>query len=235
MSIKKNLMVLSLLMTILFVAGCGSGDSDERMFRPPNNGDSSKLPPVPQVSVNDGKITESNYAGMANEIVTQNNLEEFAEAFYSAAVLGLWPIIVQHFNNWDGINSAPGMFGHLVWESIESKDYGQLQTSTQTIKFFDFSLDGNLFLGGAIGMAALEYGDNKTYDEGYELKDNGTIEFRGTFSGSIIYKNVKETYKGTKDKTEYEYSGELIIKSGGKEMNLSPEEYAKTFAFKFIF
>ncbi|MCL1947391.1 MAG: hypothetical protein FWF51_09645 [Chitinivibrionia bacterium] len=132
-----------------------------------------------------------------------------------------------------------GLYGRMTYdwsakytetESQTSEEY--TETGTQITCAFDFSEDGNLFIGGGVGMAyyAREYENVNGWGEEYETKVNGTFQFRGEFTGSFSFRNIymKETYKydyRTDKETEDEkISGQIVITSGGKEFKFDAED-----------
>ena len=83
-----------------------------------------------------------------------------------------------------------------VWEyaySINSEDGYE----SNTLIFYDFSNSGELFLGGAVGMLET-IGDgwnDKNNTQHHITQLNGTVEFRGLFTGKIVFDNIRHSYK----------------------------------------
>ena len=219
--ITKRLVSVSMVFCVLFLVGCGSKEEKEK-----DSG--SKLPPVPTVSASDGKITEENYTQMSNKPVTKDNLDEFLHVFldamygYDPSDFGSARSEVKKRELRETISGSctyEGRFGGRWindWTDTETETY---YSATSKGRFFDFSENGTLFLGGAVGISLYE--DDKVF-ESFEAKANGKIEFRGAFSGSFNYRNAyyKEKYNPKTDDYDVTTSGEIVVISGGKEVKV---------------
>ncbi|MCL2844804.1 MAG: hypothetical protein FWE23_05065 [Chitinivibrionia bacterium] len=110
---------------------------------------------------------------------------------------------------------------------------------TGMARFFNFSHNGNLFLGGALGAAFLDNGyENETgWGDTLEDKVNGTLRFNGAFEGSITYNNVhiRQTWGYSYITNDYTddfkvLGGSLTINSGGRTFSIDAEEFKDFFS-----
>jgi len=205
----KRLVIVSMVLCVLFFAGCGNKEKGEE--------DNSNLPQVPSVGANDGKL-ENN--GGENKAVTKENLPQFVEELEAA----MWG---------DGSGAAKtrdadereidtvfdGRGGSRIIDILFIG--GSEDNATATLKLFNFSKSGKLFLGGGIGAAV--YFDEITNEQ--EMKFSGEVKFNGIFTGSVVYKNYYQKSKhsgsakeGTLTSKLVSESGDVVVKSGGSEI-----------------
>jgi len=198
----KCLINVSTTVCLLFFAGCGKDDD-------------GGLPNVPSVGVEDGKLgphEEKDNFLWKNKSVTKDNLEEFAKEF-DEAMHGRFLYSPQDIVNrvaGSGKDTVYGVYsGYFIEEWWKEETDGRVRETTSR-KFFDFSNNGRVFLGGAAGDAFYDGGDGFK-----EIKINGEIKFNGLFKGSVAYKNFY--IKRRNNNAVIESNGNIAVKSGGEE------------------
>jgi len=183
------------------------------------------LPEVPSVSVSDGKLDEHNEKKnyfWKNKIVTQKNLDDFAQNF-DDAMHGTntysYSYSLRETQKNEGKNNLiNGNYGGHFVEEFQKEKTDNYVKETSSRKFFNFSQNGILFLGGAFGDAFYMKNDGVK-----EIKINGEISFNGAYTGSVVYNNFY--IKRRKDNAELESSGKVVVKSGGNEIDFNKYWY----------
>jgi len=163
------------------------------------------------------------HKNLPNIAVTEANLLEFLDSFY-VAVGGQGLSFAQEKRGLrekraketvkidttiQGSVSGKAHMSGTLSNDLTSMDFSSKST------FFDYSNGGDLFVGGSTTSTA-----TVKQNSGYvESKTNGTIDFRGHFSGSIVFKNFY--YKVDIVYGEEIITGSAVIKSGGEEIDFS--------------
>jgi len=108
------------------------------------------------------------------------------------------------------VDGRPGSGYVDVSGSISGEPYDYAFQFTAT--FHDYSLDGELFMGGTLnykGNAGFTPGATDSHYE--ELTINGSLDFSGKYSGSIACRSVSRFRTSWSER----YSGSLLVRSGG--------------------
>lgn len=178
----------------------------------------SNVPAVPSVSISDGSLGD--YKDMANAVVTENDLEEFNTVLEKAMSAGM-----------DTESASRAAQSFQESQTIEGDNSGKIEVAldytmdenagwakgTTTMKVFDYSDDGSLFLGGALGAAY--YFDGAVM----EMKMVGTVEFAGAYAGEIIFDCTAKIDVNTGDVVP---SGSIKLKSGTNTFELMDDVLA---------
>jgi len=188
------------LCVLLFVVGCSN---------------------KPDESDNEGSVSE--HKNLPNIAVTEANLGDFLDSFY-VAISGESFSFAQEKRAKQTEKLDTTIFGSVGGKMLVSGSGTYEATSTifssdanVKITLFDYSNGGDLFLGGGWTFAFKAY-ESITSDY-EEFKANGTIDFRGHFSGSIVFKNFY--YKYDYNTGEPTVTGSITIKSNGEEIDVS--------------
>lgn len=234
MKVSKLLISLLTAFSLMLFVGCGSGSGG---------------------GGGGGKITEENYEGMDNYPVTEDNLDEVMNAIMYAmggsSILGAESDFASNlisavegektlretYTERDSYkDTIHGLSGYMIdegsytyTETETNNSYKITENGNAKSKYFDYSEDNNLFLGGTAdgsysmtSTATLESGSTTM-----EAKSSGTIEFRGAYKGSLVINNFSIKY--TEDMVDYNFDykidGSVVIKSNGKEFEIDMEKY----------
>ncbi|MDR0303394.1 MAG: hypothetical protein LBH98_01305 [Chitinispirillales bacterium] len=192
---------------ILFITGCSNDES--------KNGNGINIPQDPPY-VSGGSVTEGGDG--SNYTVTNGNLYEFIDMFLSALdcyyqdyylYSGKRAALPDEYRkgNYSGKGSyriEGDAFGYAEYNKDESGDWKRTskgegksgsgyEGESGTVKFFDFSNNNLLFLGGAVGFVEIW---NETYEKDYNIeiltvKINGKIDFQGEYKGKVVFDNVE--------------------------------------------
>jgi len=207
----KYIVSVSAAICVLFLTGCGKDDEVVGLLK------------VPSVSVNDGKLDpheEKTNILWKNKRVTQDNIDAFAkefdEAMHGAYLYSPETLIGRVSGN--GKDTVYGEYRGYFIEEWRKEENGNYSRETASRKFFNFSNNGKIFLGGAAGDAFYDGGDGFK-----EIKINGEIKFNGVFEGSVDYKNFY--IKRRNNNAVVESNGNLTVKSGGEETDFKKYWY----------
>ena len=219
---KKALLVLGLVISMMFVAGCSNDDDKGRL--------GGGLPNVPEVN----EIGSLN-ATRGGEIVTQDDLENLAEELLGA--LGLEDILRSvrargenrlrrlevyelELETITEYGKHGGRAEATAWLEVgadQSRNVGYMKGTLQIV-IHDFSENGKLFLGGALGASFyMYYSTNEAIMEG---KINGTVNFNGTFQGAIEFRNLHANITENNRGSNYSLNGDIVVVSGGNTFSL---------------
>ena len=216
---------------------------------------SETLPNLPSVS-GGGISSGLNVSHLPNATVTLNNLssflfemqraldaEESSRSTRSERPTERW----EYSGVWKDNFSYIGRTGRAEvswneeWGGIGNDDYYRnVYRGTQTIKFFDYSNNNELFFGGNLAVAELwiDEGNDISEIETEEIQINGTIRFVGRYEGSIVFQNYShkfrgrylgwdsETYENIYDTISFTRSGNFYVadRNGNKITDLSPKD-----------
>ena len=106
--------------------------------------------------------------------------------------------------------------------------YEDAGSGTSTIQYFDYSNNGDLFIGGALGEAFISHyrwNNNNSSDriEMEEQRINGTINFNGRFEGSIVFENFQVETDWSSWTTRRITNGRVVLRSGGNNIDISDD------------
>jgi hypothetical protein len=254
---KKAFWLLGLLISVALFVGCSNDDkgnnNDGTLGLPsvPNatGGELTPRPAAPNVAVTEDNLDDlaealsmmmasgGYYSPEQNSTNINTNRRARLGATNSNRTARSWSSVYSD----SGEETEQGDYSgriDIIWtynvrykETANGEEWNA--NGTGIAKFFDFSHNGNLFLGGALGVAFLDNGYEYETGQSYTLEDkaNGTIRFNGAFEGSITYNNVHIRETGsysyiTDDYTE-DFSvlgGSLTINSGGRTFNINAEK-----------
>ena len=232
---KKHLLVLGLIVSMLFFAGCGSGGSGGGSGGGGNSKPGGGLPDVPSVS-GGGSINESR----GGAVVKEDNLEDFVMELLEA--IGGFDDLDDYFNaartraktrsesnlrelkvqKWGPVTEThDGKHGRIVttisgeygWDDVKDFYYAK---GTAKVEIFDFSGNGKLYLGGAVGASFYMY--ESATEVSMEGKINGKINFNGTYQGVIEFRNLHASM--STGKVNPNIKGDVVIVSGGETHSL---------------
>ena len=237
---KRLFLVLGLLFIWGFWAGCSKDEDGQK------KGSKINIPTNPP-SVSGGSVTKG--GEMENAEVT--NLKDFIDVYLNAIYY------YDSYPNWssDRSRSLPEEYWEGTWEEKGSRiNFGrnsgraeieeegvenERETSRSeteigywmgTVKFFDFSHSGELFLGGAVGFLDI-YEENDYKDENLE-KYNGTINFQGKYKGKVVFDNVVSIHSHDDNYNCINIitGGRFYVESYGKQIRL-PDSLLYRFSY----
>ncbi|MDR0304176.1 MAG: hypothetical protein LBH98_05330 [Chitinispirillales bacterium] len=231
--LKKRLVFELMVLTMVFVAGCGGGADDD------NNGGGN----------NNGK-----HSNLSNKTVTWENLDEFWNMVVQASDLyaSAPNAIITHSAN-ETITTYSGKSGKYVTRvsytlngtKYNSEEFSQKlsefrqqyignrfsheYTMNMSIDSDDFSQNERLFADISsirIFKTTNELEENgRVYSAITDYTSNETLDYSGEFKASIVFDNLKiSPWGGTFNNY---VSGKVFIKSGGNTFDITEWYLAK--------
>ena len=238
---KSAVWSIAVIAIMMFAAGCsdndGGGEGDIKIPDNPPAASGGELGKDPKAA--------AAIAGLPNAAVTAQNVESVfipelvealrinwsesrsanrstrslpAEGGYEGGK-GKWNFSVS--GDFSGRAENKGEY-NIKWtyDGITESEEGY---ESGTVRFFDFSNNGRLFFGGAVGYLFTDGKnnhdrENDIYRWSYTIKANGAIEFAGAFKGKIVFNNLVVLGESTEyydDNSGNWHSGrKYTIKSG---------------------
>ncbi len=181
---KKVLaLMLVLLVSMMLVVGCSDDDDDKDDNNPTGGGGGSTAGELTErTDAKNAPVTEDNIEQVTSEI-NQTSWDVFGRALQTVQV-GKAAIDYSQKLNGEVEGRAGGKA--TVNGTMTTKMSGQSPSSVDynfTCTFFDFSDDGEIWLGGS-----LKYVGNYNYtDMVYNIKITGDIRFNGAYQGTQTY------------------------------------------------
>jgi len=211
-SVKRKLfaMLLMVCIAIFFIPGCSKDDDGDKSPTGGGGGSSSA-----------GSLAE--HAG-ANTVVTETNADQVTTEINSTA----WEVFGRAMSTASYGKAAADVTTNLKGDvaglkngkatvngKMITKMSGMTATGVDydfTCTFYDFSDDGELYLGGSLSYeGSAKYGSNYQL-ESYTITVKGGLKFNGQYSGSEDFTTtVKIESAGN-----YSYEGTTTVTSGGK-------------------
>jgi hypothetical protein len=247
--------MISFVFIILFAVAC----SDQPGSGGGGGSDPIVIPDNPPAVDGGGFANENVYRDYPNRMVTPNNLNDFVELVLAA---------MSRDTHNRSSRSLPEEYESGTWREkgsytrignvsgrveIASEYEGSYRWTPKTetekwyesmaLRFFDFSNTDSLFFGGNLGVLEATGNQHSGDIRHYEDKFSGVIEFRGKYSGRVVFDNLTRVFKERhicgyypngdclRDTLEDRITrGRFYVESNGNQINL-PVNLLETFAW----